>query len=27
MWRVVEGGADRHEWVPAADRVAPRGGA
>ena len=27
MWRVVEGGADGHEWVPAEQRVAPRGGA
>ena len=27
MWRVVEGGADRHDWVPADQRVAPRGGA
>ena len=26
MWRVVEGG-DGHEWVPADERVAPRGGA
>jgi [ribosomal protein S18]-alanine N-acetyltransferase len=26
MWRVVEGG-DAHEWVPAAKRVAPPGGA
>ena len=27
MWRVVEGGAETHEWVPADQRVAPRGGA
>ena len=27
MWRVVEGGADGHDWVPADQRVAPRGGA
>jgi ribosomal-protein-alanine N-acetyltransferase len=27
MWRVVEGGADAHEWVPADKRAAPRGGA
>ena len=27
MWRVVEGGGDGHEWVPADQRVAPRGGA
>jgi ribosomal-protein-alanine N-acetyltransferase len=27
MWRVVEGGADGHEWVPADDQVARRGGA
>ena len=27
MWRVVEGGTDGHEWAPAADRVARRGGA
>jgi ribosomal-protein-alanine N-acetyltransferase len=27
MWRVVEGGADEHEWVPADGRVARRGGA
>jgi ribosomal-protein-alanine N-acetyltransferase len=26
MWRVVEGG-DGHDWVPASERVAPRGGA
>ena len=26
MWRVVEGGGDRHEWVPAEKRVAPRSG-
>ncbi len=27
MWRVVEGGADGHDWVPEDQRVAPRGGA
>ena len=27
MWRVVEGGADGHEWVPAHEQVARRGGA
>jgi ribosomal-protein-alanine N-acetyltransferase len=27
MWRVVAGGADGHEWVPADDQVARRGGA
>jgi ribosomal-protein-alanine N-acetyltransferase len=27
MWRVVEGGADGHEWVPADEQVARRGGA
>jgi [ribosomal protein S18]-alanine N-acetyltransferase len=27
MWRVVEGGADGHEWVPANEHVARRGGA
>jgi ribosomal-protein-alanine N-acetyltransferase len=27
MWRVVEGGGDGHDWVPADQRVAPRGGA
>jgi ribosomal-protein-alanine N-acetyltransferase len=27
MWRVVEGGADGHEWVPDDQRVARRGGA
>jgi ribosomal-protein-alanine N-acetyltransferase len=27
MWRVVEGGADGHEWVPAEQHVARRGGA
>jgi len=26
MWRVVEGGADGHDWVSAEERVAPRGG-
>jgi ribosomal-protein-alanine N-acetyltransferase len=27
MWRVVEGGEDGHEWVPAEEHVARRGGA
>jgi [ribosomal protein S18]-alanine N-acetyltransferase len=27
MWRVVEGGADGHEWVPADEQVARRGSA
>lgn len=27
MWRVVEGGADEHEWVPGDRHVARRGGA
>ena len=27
MWRVVEGGADGHDWVPAHEQVARRGGA
>ena len=27
MWRVVEGGADGHEWVADDERVARRGGA
>jgi len=27
MWRVVEGGADGHDWVPADEQVARRGGA
>jgi [ribosomal protein S18]-alanine N-acetyltransferase len=27
MWRVVEGGDERHEWVPADQQVARRGGA
>jgi ribosomal-protein-alanine N-acetyltransferase len=27
MWRVVEGGADGHDWVPANEQVARRGGA
>ena len=27
MWRVVEGGAQAHDWVAADERVAPRGGA
>ena len=27
MWRVVEGGADGHEWVSADEHVARRGGA
>jgi ribosomal-protein-alanine N-acetyltransferase len=27
MWRVVEGGADAHEWVADDEQVAPRGGA
>ena len=27
MWRVVEGGSDGHDWVPADEQVARRGGA
>jgi ribosomal-protein-alanine N-acetyltransferase len=27
MWRVVEGGEDGHDWVPADEQVARRGGA